>query len=63
MRIFPGGRQYINTGTWTPITSLDMSTLGRRILRTYALIEYKNQRAIATLKVWNGYPHVTEDFS
>jgi UDP-2,3-diacylglucosamine pyrophosphatase LpxH len=63
MRIFPGGRQYINTGTWTPITSLDMSTLGRRILRTYALIEYKNQKAIATLKVWNGYPHVTEDFS
>ena len=63
MRIFPGGRQYINTGTWIPITSLDMSTLGRKILRTYALIEYKNHKAIATLKIWNGYPHITEDFS
>ena len=63
MRIFPGGRQYINTGTWIPITGLDMSTLGRKILRTYALIEYKNNRAIASLKIWNGHPHITDDFS
>ena len=63
MRIFPGGKQYINTGTWIPITGLDMSTLGRKILRTYALIEYKNSQALASLKIWHGHPHITDDFS
>jgi UDP-2,3-diacylglucosamine pyrophosphatase LpxH len=62
-RIYPGGKQYINTGTWTPITSLDFSTLGHRVLRTYALIEYVDGRARASLKIWNGQPGVTEDFA
>lgn len=63
VRVFPGGRQYINTGTWTPITSLDMATLGHRILRTYALIEYVDGRARATLKIWHGKPQVADDFA
>lgn len=62
-RIFPGGKQYINTGTWIPITSLDMSTLGRQILRTYALIEYSDGKPRASLKIWHGEPHVTDDFA
>jgi UDP-2,3-diacylglucosamine pyrophosphatase LpxH len=63
IRIFPGGKQYINTGTWTPITSLDMATLGHRILRTYALIEYIDGKPRASLKVWNGRPNVADDFA
>jgi UDP-2,3-diacylglucosamine pyrophosphatase LpxH len=64
-RIFPGGKQYINTGTWTPVTSLDMSTLGHRVLRTYALIEYLDgePRPRASLKIWNGSPQIAEDFA
>lgn len=62
-RVFPGGKQYINTGTWIPITSLDMTTLGHRILRTYALIEYVDGRARASLKIWNGSPSITDDFA
>jgi len=62
-RIFPGGKQYINTGTWIPITGLDMSTLGRQILRTYALIEYVDGKARASLKIWHGQLHVTDDFA
>lgn len=64
-RIFPGGKQYINTGTWIPITSLDMSTLGHRVLRTYALIEYLDgeDKPRASLKIWNGSPQITEDFA
>lgn len=62
-RIFPSGKQYINTGTWIPITSLDMSTLGHKILRTYALIEYLDGKARASLKIWNGQPHLTDDFN
>lgn len=61
-RIFPNGKQYINTGTWIPITSLDIGTLGRQILRTYALIEYVDGKARASLKIWNGKPHVLDDF-
>jgi UDP-2,3-diacylglucosamine pyrophosphatase LpxH len=61
-RIFPGGKQYINTGTWTPITSLDMGSLGHRVKRTYALIEYVDGKPRASLKVWNGKTAVTEDF-
>jgi UDP-2,3-diacylglucosamine pyrophosphatase LpxH len=65
IRIFQGGKQYINTGTWTPITSLDMSTLGHRVLRTYALIEYLEDGAKprASLKIWHGSPQITEDFA
>jgi UDP-2,3-diacylglucosamine pyrophosphatase LpxH len=63
MRLYPGGKQYINTGTWIPITSLDMSTLGRQILRTYALIEYVDGKARASLKIWHGEPHLTDDFT
>ena len=62
-RVFPGGKQYINTGTWIPITSLEMSTLGHKVLRTYALIEYVDGRARSSLKIWNGSPQVTEDFA
>ena len=63
VRVFPGGKQYINTGTWIPITSLDMNTLGHRILRTYAFIEYLDGKPRAMLKIWNGSPRVTEDFA
>ncbi|MBI2711893.1 MAG: metallophosphoesterase [Bdellovibrio sp.] len=63
VRVFPGGKQYINTGTWIPITSLDMNTLGHRILRTYALIEYIDGKPRASLKIWHGEPHLTDDFA
>lgn len=62
VRVFPGGKQYINTGTWTPITSLEIPTLGHRNLRTYALIEYIQGKARASLKIWHGQTQVTEDF-
>ncbi|MCM2276624.1 MAG: hypothetical protein NDJ89_00935 [Oligoflexia bacterium] len=63
IRLFEGGKQYINTGTWIPITSLDMATLGHRILRTYALIEYLEGKPRCSLKVWNGRPRITDDFA
>ncbi|MCM2322407.1 MAG: metallophosphoesterase [Oligoflexia bacterium] len=62
-RLFPGGRQYINTGTWIPITSLDMATLGHRILRSYALIEYLDGKPRCSLKIWNGRPRIMDDFA
>lgn len=62
-RVFPGGKQYINTGCWTPITSLDMSNLGHRVMRTYAVVEYVDGRARASLKIWHGQARVTDEFA
>ncbi len=61
-RTFENGKQYVNTGTWTPITSLDMSNLGRRVHRTYALIEYIEGKARVSLKVWHGRQTPSDDF-
>ena len=63
VRVFPGGKQYINTGTWTPITSLELANLGHRVLRTYALIEIVEGKARATLKIWNGRSQICDDFA
>lgn len=63
IRVFPGNKVYINTGTWIPITSLDMGTLGHKVLRTYALIEYIDGKPRASLKIWNGNPRIHEDFA
>jgi UDP-2,3-diacylglucosamine pyrophosphatase LpxH len=61
VRIFKNGRQYLNTGTWIPQTSLEMSSLGHRIQRTYGHIEYVNGKPQATLRIWNGSPQVSEE--
>lgn len=62
-RIFPGKKQYVNTGTWIPITSLDIGTLGHRMMRTFALIEYVDGAPRVSLKLWNGSQQITEDFT
>jgi UDP-2,3-diacylglucosamine pyrophosphatase LpxH len=62
-RIFPNGRQYINTGTWIPLTSLDMATLGHRVLRTYARIDYVGGKAQASLRIWHGTPQASEEYA
>jgi UDP-2,3-diacylglucosamine pyrophosphatase LpxH len=63
LRVFPNGKQYINTGTWTSVTSLDIANLGRQTLRTYALIEYGGPKPLVTLRVWNGTTQVSDYFS
>jgi len=62
-RVFQNGKQYVNTGTWTPITSLDLANLGHRVLRTYALIEYINGVPRTSLKIWNGRMQISDDFA
>jgi UDP-2,3-diacylglucosamine pyrophosphatase LpxH len=63
VRVFPNGRQYINTGTWIPVTSMDIGTIGHRILRTYAYIEYLDGRPRASLRIWNGGPRISDEFT
>jgi UDP-2,3-diacylglucosamine pyrophosphatase LpxH len=61
VRIFKNGRQYLNTGTWVPQTSLEMGSLGHRIQRTYCHIEYIDGKPQAVLRVWNGSPQLSEE--
>ncbi len=55
-------KEYLNTGTWTEITSLDIVSLGKITKLTYVLIEYpESGRPRARLKEWRGYHRIEED--
>ncbi len=55
--------EYFNTGTWTDITSLDISSLGKITLLTYVLFEYPEDggRPRGRLKEWHGYHRIEQD--
>lgn len=61
---FDDGREYINTGTWTEVTSLSLKNLGKSTRYTYALIDYSANpsRPHAYLKEWQGRWHEHLDF-
>ena len=63
-RQYQNDKEYFNTGTWTELTSLDVSTLGRVTKLTYVLIEYidgDDSRPRGRLKEWRGYHRIEED--
>jgi UDP-2,3-diacylglucosamine pyrophosphatase LpxH len=55
--------EYFNTGTWTDITSLDISSLGKITKLSYVLFEYPEDggRPRGRLKEWHGYHRIEED--
>jgi UDP-2,3-diacylglucosamine pyrophosphatase LpxH len=56
-------KEYFNTGTWTEITSLDISSLGKLTKLTYVIIDYPEDggRPRGRLKEWRGYHRIEED--
>ncbi|MCB0414496.1 MAG: metallophosphoesterase [Bdellovibrionales bacterium] len=62
-RQYQDGKEYFNSGTWTDLTSLDISTLGKVTKMTYVLIEYPDDkdRPFGRLKEWHGYHKVEAD--
>lgn len=62
-KLWPGGKQYFNTGTWTDITSLDVNSLGKITKLTYVLLEYpsESRRPTGRLKEWKGYHRIEEE--
>lgn len=55
-------KEYINTGTWTNMISLNLNEFGTKTFLSYAIIKYpKNSRPRAKLKRWHGYWNVMED--
>ncbi|MGE3681681.1 MAG: hypothetical protein AB7G93_08145 [Bdellovibrionales bacterium] len=62
-RAFAENREYFNTGTWTDLTSLDISSLGKITKLIYVLFEYPEDggRPRGRLKEWHGYHRIEED--
>ncbi len=59
-------KEYFNTGTWTDLTSLDISSLGKITKLIYVLLEYPEEdgaRPVGRLKEWHGYHRIEEDVS
>ncbi|MDF1563501.1 MAG: metallophosphoesterase [Deltaproteobacteria bacterium] len=62
-REYPGGRTYLNTGTWNHVTSLEIEHLGRQVKLTYALLEWseRHERWDPHLREWKGYHREVEE--
>jgi len=61
---FNDGREYLNSGTWTEVTSLNPETLGKHTRYTYILVDYNHNptRPHAFLKEWKGRWHQDMDY-
>jgi len=53
-KIYPDGKQYINTGTWTKMVNLDWQGLGQQFRRTFTLIKIEDGKAFCELRQWVG---------
>ncbi len=54
-KIYPDGKQYINTGTWTKMINLDWRSIGKDFALTFAMVRIRaGQRAECELRQWIG---------
>lgn len=53
-KIYPDGRQYINTGTWTKMINLNWRSLGQQYQLTFALVTIQDGKADCALHHWIG---------
>lgn len=54
-RVYPDGKQYLNTGTWAKYVNLDWRTMGSHALKTFAVLRLaEGAAAQAELRQWVG---------
>jgi UDP-2,3-diacylglucosamine pyrophosphatase LpxH len=53
-KVYPDGKQYINTGTWTKMINLDWRNIGRQYCLTFAHIRISEGLAQCELREWVG---------
>ena len=60
-KLYPDGKQYINTGTWTKMINLDWRSIGQQFCLTFAHIRIKDGQSKCELRQWVGEagPHKT----
>jgi UDP-2,3-diacylglucosamine pyrophosphatase LpxH len=62
VRTHPGGKFYVNTGTWMPMVSLKVGNLGQSTALHYGLVEYdRDGRPEVALRRWHGRPPLSEE--
>jgi UDP-2,3-diacylglucosamine pyrophosphatase LpxH len=55
-------KQYLNTGSWTDIISMDLENFARRSRLTYVRVEYDDQgKATPMLRHWIGRTPIEDD--
>lgn len=62
-RVLPvtDGKQYINTGTWTDVISMDIENFARQNRLTYVRVDYDGNKATPSLRHWIGKIPVEEE--
>lgn len=53
-RVWPDGKQYINTGTWTKMINMDWRGIGQQFRLTFAYIQVKDGEVHSDLRQWVG---------
>lgn len=53
-KVYPDGKQYINTGTWTKMINLDWRSIGQQFCLTFAFIRISEGTARSELREWIG---------
>jgi UDP-2,3-diacylglucosamine pyrophosphatase LpxH len=53
-RVYPDGKQYINTGTWTKMINLDWRNIGQRFCLSFAFIRIHDGGSECQLRQWVG---------
>jgi UDP-2,3-diacylglucosamine pyrophosphatase LpxH len=53
-KVYPDGKQYINTGTWTKMINLDWGHLGQQYRLTFAHVCIEDGKAHCELRHWVG---------
>jgi UDP-2,3-diacylglucosamine pyrophosphatase LpxH len=54
-RVYEDGRQYLNSGTWTRMVSLDPRFFGERPGKTFVLLRNRDGKVHAELNQWMGH--------
>ena len=53
-KVYPDGKQYINTGTWTKMINLDWRSIGQQYCLTFAFVRIKDGTSECELRHWVG---------
>ncbi len=53
-KVYPDGKQYINTGTWTKMINLDWRSIGQQFCLTFAIIRVFKGQSECELRHWVG---------
>jgi len=53
-KVYPDGKQYINTGTWTKMINLDWQRIGQQFCLSFALVRIQGDESRSELRQWIG---------